>query len=132
MLFYFLWYFTCIHTYVQLKVALRSLKVDESLYNGHSFCIGAATTAPSRACKTPLFRPSAGGGVRRIRYILNFPENSLPQSLGLWLGDIEINVVVHLSVVICVLFVFFPRWRYEEGFRRGMMHGTSWCTSFYG
>jgi hypothetical protein len=44
---------------------------------------------PSRACKTPLFIPSAGGGARRIRYILNFPENSLPQSLGLWLGDIE-------------------------------------------
>ena len=59
----------------ELKVALRSLKVDESLYN--TSVLGRPPRRPSRACKTPLFRPSAGGGVRRIRIYIKLPREQL-------------------------------------------------------
>ena len=61
----------------ELKVALRSLKVDESLYNGHSFRIGAATTAAQQGLQDSLIQTLGRWRSEAYKIYIKLPREQL-------------------------------------------------------
>ena len=70
----------------QLQVAVRKAGMDDSSYNGHSFCIGAATTAAQWGLQDSLIQ-TLGRRRSNSRYTLSCPEHTWQTYQRHWLGD---------------------------------------------